>query len=111
MRAASLFSWLDSVNAVSDALAQSCRSTSRATRRLTFEDASQTFTISSLSKKSVEDAQISLQVSLPQQTLPCCSATTTKGELNGSPVGRSCCSRSTGASESLTACTAAAARP
>uniref|UniRef100_H3CCZ5 Serine-protein kinase ATM n=1 Tax=Tetraodon nigroviridis TaxID=99883 RepID=H3CCZ5_TETNG len=37
------------------------RSTSRATRRLTFEDTSQTFSISSLNKKSVEDAQISLQ--------------------------------------------------
>lgn len=31
-------------------------------RRLTFEDTSQTFTISSLTKRSVEDTKISLQV-------------------------------------------------
>lgn len=110
MRAATLFSQLYSVKALSDALAQSCRSTSRATRRLTFEDASQTFTISSLNKRSVEDAQISLQVSLPQHMLLYCSATTMEGEFNRSRLGRSCCSRSTVASESLTACMAAAAR-
>lgn len=68
MRAASLFSRLDSVKALNRSLPDSCRSTSRATRRLTFEDGSQTC-ISSLSKKSVEDAQISLQVSSLQQVL------------------------------------------
>lgn len=72
MCAASLFSRLYSANVLrglSDALAESHRSSSRATRRLVFEDASQTFTISSLNKKSVEDAQISLQVGFPQQML------------------------------------------
>lgn len=55
-----------------DALAESRRSTGRASRRLTFEDASQTFTISSLNKKSVEETQISLQVGSPQQMLLYC---------------------------------------
>lgn len=62
MRTASLFSRLDAVKALNRSLPDSCRSTSRATRRLTFEDGSQTC-ISSLDKRSVEDAQISLQVS------------------------------------------------
>lgn len=38
------------------------RTKSRAAYRLNFEDHSQTFTITSLTKKSVEDANISLQV-------------------------------------------------
>lgn len=50
------------------ALSASCRSRSRATRRLTFEDASQTFSVSSLTKKSVEDTDISLQVGSPSRS-------------------------------------------
>lgn len=39
-----------------------CRSKSKASRKINFEDNSQTFTISSLTEKSMEDASISLQV-------------------------------------------------
>lgn len=39
-----------------------CRTKSKATRRINFEENSQTFTISSLTEKSVEDTSISLQV-------------------------------------------------
>lgn len=68
MGTAALFARLDSAKALNRSLPDSCRSTSRATRRLTFEDGSQT-SISSLDKRSVEDAQISLQVSSLQQML------------------------------------------
>lgn len=39
-----------------------CRSKSKASRKISFEDNSQTFSISSLTEKSMEDASISLQV-------------------------------------------------
>lgn len=39
-----------------------CRTNSRATRKINFEENSQTFTISSLTEKSIEDTNISLQV-------------------------------------------------
>lgn len=41
---------------------QICRTKSRATRKINFEDNSQILTISSLTEKSVEDTNISLQV-------------------------------------------------
>lgn len=67
MSATSVFSKLFSVNGMSNT--ESCSSKSRATRRLTFDDTSQAFTISNLTKKSVEDTNISVQVSFPQQML------------------------------------------
>lgn len=39
-----------------------CRSKSRAVRKLNLEDNSQTFSISSLTQKSMEDSNVSLQV-------------------------------------------------
>lgn len=41
-----------------------CRTKSRATRKINFEENSQNFTISSLTEKSMEDTNISLQVSV-----------------------------------------------
>lgn len=48
---------------------QICRTKSRATRKINFEENSQTFTISSLTEKSVEDTSISLQVGFSRQIL------------------------------------------
>lgn len=39
-----------------------CRTKSRATRKINFEENSQNFSISSLTEKSIEDTNISLQV-------------------------------------------------
>lgn len=44
---------------------QICRTNSRATRKINFEESSQNLTISSLTEKSMEDANISLQVRSP----------------------------------------------
>lgn len=48
---------------------QISRTKSRATRKINFEEKSQTFTISSLNEKSVEDTNISLQVGFSCQML------------------------------------------